>query len=709
MASIIKVDTIQDQDGNNIISEAANTITIGASGDTITIPSGATLANSGIVTGFQSTGIDDNATSTAITIDSSERVGIGTSSPDENLHIQTSTNTPGTIKLERGTSNVGTGEAVGELKFATADISYTGYTSTDEVAKISAVSPNSFGDRYDLAFYTGISTESTPGERLRITNNGRVGINTSSPSQDLSISNSGNTALELLSGTSSTGQLLFSDSGYGGIGNIQYSHSDNSMRFGINTSERMRIDSSGNVGIGTSSPLRALSVVGASNAYANFDDISHESFTIGSDANGFLIYSEDAAAYRFNIDSSGNVGIGTSSPESALDVGSGTITQREGNVRNTISSSGTGFEFIANATSQNVTRNFVFKSSTSGGGVTERMRITSTGRVGIGTSSPAQALTIGGITSTPGDYKGLAFQSGSSEVSYVRSNCVNGNNYFLTFGTYASGLAERMRIDSSGNVGISTTSTSSANLVIATNSNSGSGIRLIGKSANGGAEIDYYNNANNTLNGFLEISDTQGTLSAVTNIPFTFRTNNTERMRIDTSGNVGINTTSPESGSLQTISHPGSSKYGLNLDSSNTSGTQYHLQFKRGGTQAGYITSNSATTIAVNNASDERLKENIQNSGSAIQDIKDMQVRQFDWIDGIDTHRDFGFVAQELVNVVPEAVTQGTDELDDNGKPVRSWGVDYSHIVPRLVKVCQEQQTKIEELEARITALETQP
>jgi hypothetical protein len=149
--------------------------------------------------------------------------------------------------------------------------------------------------------------------------------------------------------------------------------------------------------------------------------------------------------------------------------------------------------------------------------------------------------------------------------------------------------------------------------------------------------------------------------------------------------------------------------YGLSLNSTTTSGTQYHLRFARGGTSAGYITSNSATTIAVNNSSDERLKENIENSGSAIQDIKDIQVRQFDWIDNIDTHRDFGFVAQELVNVVPEAVTQGTDELDDNGKPVRSWGVDYSHIVPRLVKVCQEQQTKIEELEARITALETQP
>src|SRR6056300_104271 len=65
MASILKVDTIQDQAGNNIINESANTITIGASGDTITIPSGAT---------FASVGIDDNATSTAITISSAEEV-----------------------------------------------------------------------------------------------------------------------------------------------------------------------------------------------------------------------------------------------------------------------------------------------------------------------------------------------------------------------------------------------------------------------------------------------------------------------------------------------------------------------------------------------------------------------------------------------------------------------------------------------------------
>ena len=52
MTSIIKVDTVQDVDGNNIINENANTITIGASGDTISIPAGATLVNSGTATGF---------------------------------------------------------------------------------------------------------------------------------------------------------------------------------------------------------------------------------------------------------------------------------------------------------------------------------------------------------------------------------------------------------------------------------------------------------------------------------------------------------------------------------------------------------------------------------------------------------------------------------------------------------------------------------
>ena len=81
MTSLIKVDTIQDADGNNIINESSNTITIGASGDTITIPSGATITNSGTATGFGEANTPafdirknsyqtiSNATSTKVTLD----------------------------------------------------------------------------------------------------------------------------------------------------------------------------------------------------------------------------------------------------------------------------------------------------------------------------------------------------------------------------------------------------------------------------------------------------------------------------------------------------------------------------------------------------------------------------------------------------------------------------------------------------------------
>ena len=256
MASIIKVDTIQDQDGNNIINEAANTITIGASGDTITIPSGATLANSGIVTGFQSTGIDDNATSTAITINSSQQVGIGTASPTSKLQVEGSTtiNSTGTPPLT------------------------IHHTDGNTVA---LAFQNDASDNHSLMFTDGDFRINYDGsEKMRIDSSGNVGIGTSSPNFTLQLDSkradatfdannldtwadfkiqgqtaSGNARGIYFDFDSDTGNdrgagiVGISGDATGGVGSLGFITTE-----GNSSAERMRITSSGVVGIGAVPP-----------------------------------------------------------------------------------------------------------------------------------------------------------------------------------------------------------------------------------------------------------------------------------------------------------------------------------------------------------------------------------------------------------------------------------------------------------------------
>ena len=99
----------------------------------------------------------------------------------------------------------------------------------------------------------------------------------------------------------------------------------------------------------------------------------------------------------------------------------------------------------------------------------------------------------------------------------------------------------------------------------------------------------------------------------------------------------------------------------------------------------------ATSAVAYNTTSDQRLKENIQDAASASDLIDAIQVRQYNWkSDG--SHQRYGFVAQELVTVAPEAVHQPED-------PEAMMAVDYSKLVPMLVKELQSLRRRVAQLE----------
>jgi len=102
--------------------------------------------------------------------------------------------------------------------------------------------------------------------------------------------------------------------------------------------------------------------------------------------------------------------------------------------------------------------------------------------------------------------------------------------------------------------------------------------------------------------------------------------------------------------------------------------------------------------IRYNTTSDERLKKNIADSASAISEIMDLKVRQFDWKE-TNNHVDFGFIAQELLVTCPSSVSVGDDNEDGSIK--RPWGIDTSQLVPILVKAVQELQERVKILESK--------
>jgi len=452
----------------------------------------------------------------------------------------------------------GTTPAAGTFTTLTANTSITGTLATAAQPNITSV-----GTLSSLTV-SGDLTVDTSTLKVDSTNN-RVGIGTTSPSSALetvggdgiTISNSGDTFLQLkTTGTTATNYIEFKDSG-GSAGSISYNHTDNYLATKVNGTERMRIDSSGNVQIGTGTPaylvgtsdIAQLSVnrVGTSGVITNASRSAAYINVNGADGGSSIEFNTANAnntepSERMRIDSSGNVGIGTSSPTGKLGIYGGGISDIPLVITHAWGSSSTALISASNASSE------VFKVERSG-------------NVGIGTSSPAAPLDLAGnfifkspantlygnFDTTTAGYGAFRLQNQGSNYGFIGqtssilasggSNTALGLRSENEFAIATGGSSERLRIDSSGNVGIGTSSPDAT----------------LDVSRAGNGEIAILQTTGNRGFSFQSQSDTAlqiGSVQGSTNLDLwantlSFSSGGSASVTVDASGNVGIGTTSP--------------------------------------------------------------------------------------------------------------------------------------------------------------------
>lgn len=355
---------------------------------------------------------------------------------------------------------------------------------------------------------------------------------------------------------------------------------------------------------------------------------------------------------------------------------------------------------------------------------TERMRIDSSGNLGLGVTPSAwrssadrtiqvRGAAFSGYNNYSASITNNAYLNASSSWTYIESG-VNPNKFGLDNGggfswnIAPSGTAgnaisftQAMTLDASGNLGVGTTSPGARFHVY-----DGSGAtRVVKVDGTGAPSVAWLSSG--TERGI--IGQANGVISGAATTDFAVGSTNallfgsggaTERMRIDSSGNVLVGKTSDNETLVGfRVAANGTSEF-TNTDS----GTQYPIAFYRAGNASavGSISTTSTTTTYAT-SSDYRLKENITPMANALSVVQQLNPVTYTWkADGSDGQ---GFIAHELQAVVPDCVTGEKDAVDAEGNPVYQ-GIDTSFLVATLTKAIQEQQELINQLTARVAQLE---
>ncbi len=472
----------------------------------------------------------------------------------------------------------------------------------------------------------------TGGTQRMIIDSTGVGIGTASPSAPLHILKSAtgiNAATDMLKLSSVDTNLAY----YVGF----QAQRDNSAGQGLNilttnvsgtVSESMRISPSGNVGIGTSAPSNPLHVNSSSTDVAKFATTGAYTFVTLDNAtrnwalsagSTFSIYDSTAAATRMSINSSGNLLVGTANATTLgtvnknLVVGSTTnndevaltLNVMEGthNRRVKFFLDDDDGVFGLDTTASSSVAPFVVRMAGS-----EKLRLDTAGNVGIGTA-PADKLHVegniylgtSGRTIYTGGSGALTFQTNTGPTIFLRSN----------------GSSESMRVDSSGNLLVGTTSPT------------------------------------NITSGTLQVHNTQAAQIVVRN-------------------------TNASSGKA----------FKLGVDSSANNFTLYN------NSGSGVYITDGGTSWTSN--SDENLKENIVELTGALDKVKNYRCVEYNFIADKTNSKKIGFIAQDWQEDYSQVVSQ-----NENG----NLGIQYTETIPVLLKAIQEQQTQIDVLQSEINKL----
>jgi hypothetical protein len=613
------------------------------------------------------------------------------------------------------------------------------------------------GGTYVFKIWDGSAWRSEAGEFVNVTGDTMTG------------------ALGVIAGDASTPGLFFSGDANTGL----YSPGADQVAISTNGTGRLYIAADGKIGVGVSSPNFSASIYGATNSYSQYinalsGSTSGDGFLVGLDEAGsavlryresgsLIFYTSDTE--RLRITSTGLVGIGTSSPQVLLDI---TDTGNQPKLRlstNTASnfleisrSSSTGHYTFA---SEENGSSIIFATDPDGTGAQNRVTIDRYGKVGIGSTAPADKLSVAGSSSADfraltlrnsngatGSAAVLTFEASSgtegdtgaiaSQIKGVRDNV--GTAGGLEFWTSNSGTPyQRARIDSSGRLlvgtssarqssgGLQVESTAGNSFVTITRNDSGPNAPQLSLQKSRGTANGQFTvvNSNDQL-GQINFKGADGTaditaaqiLSEVDGTPGTndmpgrlvFSTtadgasSPTERMRISNTGTV-LTYSTDDCISARASQGAGTSYFfyrGMQGASSTTAGgTTSFIVYTNGNVQN---TNNSYAGI-----SDLRLKENIVDATSQWADIKALQVRKYNFREetGQQTHTQIGLIAQEVELVSPGLVSESPDRDEDgNDLGTVTKSVNYSVLYMKAVKALQEAMERIETLEAAVATLQ---